>query len=553
MFKRLYSALPVLLSLVLAACAPSISDRAVANTEDAPATRPPTPVAPAAGNSPGAKPGAAPTPVTLRAVGEATTGASYVIVDTGQMTCYDDRTEIACPSEGAAFYGQDAQYADARPSYRDNGDGTVSDLNTGLMWQQSPDFNGDGQIDYGDKKTYQVALRDAGTFTLAGYDDWRLPTIKELYSLIDFTGASGAGRAVPYIDTTYFEFAYGDASAGERDIDAQFASSTLYVSTVMSGQQAMFGVNFADGRIKGYGIDSTPHSAGGKAFYVLYVRGNTSYGINDFIDNGDGTITDRATGLTWLRSDSGAFNAGPYGDGSLNWGEALGWCEGLEYAGYGDWRLPNAKELQSIVDYTRSPDTTNSAAIDPLFQATLLPNGINNSGQPNYAYYWSSTTHLDGRVLGENGVYVAFGEARGHMDHGNGLQLLDVHGAGAQRSDPKSGDPSALPVGFGPQGDLRNVYDYARCVRGGAQPMEVVVSGAEKPPMESGEQPAVGQPPVGDGPGGSPPEEAIEACSGLNEGAQCEIASPRGAILGTCLPIQTELACVPEGGPPRGK
>ena len=50
--------------------------------------------------------------------------------------------------------------------------------------------------------------------------------------------------------------------------------------------------------------------------------------------------------------------------GALNWEEALEWAESLEYAGYSDWRLPNAKELQNIVDYTRSPSTSETAAID---------------------------------------------------------------------------------------------------------------------------------------------------------------------------------------------
>jgi hypothetical protein len=42
---------------------------------------------------------------------------------------------------------------------------------------------------------------------------------------------------------------------------------------------------------------------------------------------------------------------------------------------------------------------------------------------------------------------------------------MDVHGAGAQRSDPKSGDPDAYPTGHGPQGDAIRIYNYVRCVR----------------------------------------------------------------------------------------
>ncbi len=461
---------------------------------------------------------------------------SYSIIDTGQTACYSDGGAMACPQAGESFYGQDAQYAGIQPSYENNGDGTVTDLNTGLMWQQSPDTNGDGTINANDKMNFETAQNYANTLTLAGYNDWRLPTIKELYSLMNFNGATGT---VPYLDTNYFDFAYGDTSAGERDIDAQFASSTLYVSDVMNGDQAMFGVNFADGRIKGYGIGANQKHPDGKTFYVLYVRGSNSYGINSFVDNGNGTITDEATGLTWMQTDSGV---------GLNWQESLNYCESLDYAGYTDWRLPDAKELQSIVDYSRSPDTTNSAAIDPLFQATLLPNGVNNSGEANYGHYWTSTTHLDGRVPGERAVYLAFGEARGVMDTWGGQQLMDVHGAGAQRSDQKSGDPDALPVGFGPQGDVQSINNLVRCVRNGAQFVEGAGTGTDTPAQPSGSAPAPGgQSPAG----GSPPQEAVNACTGLRESATCQFTAPHGEITGSCRSLaEGQLACVPAGGPP---
>lgn len=488
-------------------------------------------------------------------------GVSYPIVDTGQTTCYDNDSAITCPQTGGAFAGQDANYQGLAPAYQDNGDGTVTDLNTGLMWQQTSDFNGDGAINAQDKMSHADAVQNADAFTLAGYDDWRLPTIQELYSLMDFRGATGTADpsssqvpsdAVPFIDTNYFDFAYGDASIGERYIDAQYWSGTMYVSTTMNGNATAFGVNFADGRIKGYGTEVRDQN-GRDNRYVRYVRGN-SYGTNNFTDNGNGTIADAATGLTWLQADSGSFNAGPYGDGSLNWEEALAWCESLDYAGSSDWRLPNAKELHSIVDYSRSPDTTNSAAINPLFQTTFLENGINNNGYANYPHFWSSTTHLDGIPVGARAVYFAFGEAQGLM---NG-QMMDVHGAGAQRSDTKSGDPASLPVGAGPQGDVQSIYNYARCVSNGNASAS---SGGEAPsanqpqgnPTQNGQTQPTG--PAGGGQAGQgsqPPQEAITACTGLSQGASCSINTPNGTIIGTCgmPPNSTQLACVPAGGPP---
>jgi hypothetical protein len=310
--------------------------------------------------------------------------------------------------------------------------------------------------------TYGEAVAGVASFTLAGYDDWRLPTIKELYSLILFSGTDpnaedrDAAGLTPFIDTDFFVFTYGD-TAIERIIDSQYLSSTKYVFTTMHGNPTVFGVNFADGRIKGYPIaDPTGWE---KTFYVLHVRGSMDYGVNDFIANNDGTVSDTATGLIWLQDDSGSFEAGDTGDGSLDWGQALAWCEDLDFAGYNDWRLPNAKELQSIVDYERSPDTTGSPAIDPLFSSTMI---INEKGEADYPYYWTSTSHARAdAALPAAGVYLSFGRAMGYMMG----EWLDVHGAGAQRSDPKTGNPDAYPQGRGPQGDAIRIYNYARCVR----------------------------------------------------------------------------------------
>ena len=148
----------------------------------------------------------------------------------------------------------------------------------------------------------------------------------------------------------------------------------------------------------------------------------------------------------------------------MNWENALDHAENLEIAGYTDWRLPNAKELQSIVDYSRSPSTHNSAAIGPIFQTTSI---IDESGNDNYPFYWTSTTH-ENLQNGGSAVYVAFGEALGWIENPSGdFELMDVHGAGAQRSDPKDENPADYPYGHGPQGDVIRIYNYVRCVRGG--------------------------------------------------------------------------------------
>lgn len=408
---------------------------------------------------------------------------TYPIVDTGQKDYFNNSSQISEPVQGSSFYGQDANYSGNQPSYADNGDGTITDNITGLMWSKSTDLNGDGIVNVDDKLNYYDALSSAESLTLAGYNDWRIPSIKELYSLINFSGKDVSGyngsnteELTPFIDTDYFEFGYGDESAGERIIDAQFATTSIYVGNVMGGQKALFGVNFADGRIKGYPVDPTINEPNGKGFYILYVRGNTSYGINKFNNNNDGTITDNATGLMWSKEDNGE---------GLDWQGALEWVQqknNESYLGYNDWRLPNAKELQSILDYSRSPSTTNSAAIDPLFECTVIPD---EGGDSDYPFYWSGTTHENMR-FGDNAAYVCFGEALGWMQVMNSnYQLLDVHGAGAQRSDPKAGDPNDYPYGHGPQGDVIRIYNYVRIVRDAP---EVDNNNAPDVPQINGEQ-----------------------------------------------------------------
>lgn len=297
--------------------------------------------------------------------------------------------------------------------------------------------------------TFAEAFKKAKDLELGGSSDWRVPTIKELYSLIQFTGRMNGQKAIrPFIDTQYFVQPLGNVSLGEREIDAQTWSSTEYAGRTMKNDETVFGVNFVDGRIKGY-PKYNPRSRLSNKMYFRFVRGNKLYGINQYIDNKDGTITDFATGLMWQKSDNGQ---------GMNWKEALSYAENLSFGGYGDWRLPNAKELQSIVDYSRTPQTNGTAAIDPIFETSTIKDP---EGDKQYPYFWTSTTHLEGRNPYSSAVYIAFGAAQGKMRN----RLMDVHGAGSQRSDPKSGSASDYPQYFGPQGDLRYVFNYVRCVR----------------------------------------------------------------------------------------
>jgi TolB protein len=102
--------------------------------------------------------------------------------------------------------------------------------------------------------------------------------------------------------------------------------------------------------------------------------------IGPYTNNG-AAIYDQATGLTWMQKTADTNNNGSITlDDALNWQDALAYCEGLELSGYSDWRVPNIRELKSLVDHR----TSLAAVLDPIFQYETA-----------YAacYYWSSTTN----------------------------------------------------------------------------------------------------------------------------------------------------------------
>lgn len=382
---------------------------------------------------------------------------SYAIVDTDQAECYASAS--GAPIQCAGL-GYDADHEGNQLDYMLSADGlTVTDNVTGLVWQQSSDRNADGLINYDDKLFQTEALSYCNELSLSGNDDWRLPNIKEAFSLIIFSGEDASGYRgsdtsvlIPFLDEA-FDWAFGDLNSDrDRIIDAQYASTTLYLSTTMYGNPTMFGVNYVDGRIKGY----PSHT---KEFYVRCVTGNEDYGVNDLVANDDQTVNDQATGLMWQQND---FE-------STNWDNAVAECKAATTASYNDWRLPNVKELQSLVDYTKSPDTHNAAAISPLFNTTSI---LNEAGETDWGSYWASTTHLDFSGEGSDASYVSFGRSLGYFRDA----VTDVHGAGAQRSDDKtnvSQEPGARsatgPNGTffykGPQGDILRDNNMVRCVR----------------------------------------------------------------------------------------
>ena len=343
------------------------------------------------------------------------------VPDTQQGNCFNTGSKTACPSEGHKLYGQDAHYHGPEPSYTDNGDGTITDNITGLLWEKA---HHDTRLDFHDAK------RACENLTLGGRGDWRLPNIKELFSLADFRGAV---KRRAYIDDV-FEIREPDESILKNDRFAsthftsmmgQTWSSTIYTGEHYGrrGVEAAFFYNFLDGHLK----QAPTH--GPMGLFYRCVNG-PEWGQNDFRDNGDNTVTDNATGLTWQKSDDGQ---------TRDWLGALQYCEALTLAGHDDWRLPNIKELQSIVDYSRH---------DPALDQRFLKQSDKN------AWFWSSTTHGDNISMAS---YICFGKCVS-------VQGVDTHGAGAQRSDPKTGNPARW-TSLGGQEDEVRIENLVRCLR----------------------------------------------------------------------------------------
>jgi hypothetical protein len=393
-------------------------------------------------------------------VGYSAAEGGYPIVSCGTTKFYHNTGRFEEGSEPksdedfgkqSAYYNQTDKVNKSSYQFFDAEEKIVEDLVTGLMWTSSPFLFGK------EKKTFREALEGLDDFNakkLGGFDDWRIPTIKELYSLADFSGSFGFefNTSEPFFDTNYFDMpdAPEVLNPGDRFLDTQSVTSTIYRSKTLGSTTTMFGYNFRDGFLKGY--------PSVKTFTVFYVRGNTNYGQNMFVENGDGTVSDLATGLMWMKYDSGFFRTGPTGDGRMDWLSAMRYSENLMFAGHDDWRLPDAKQLHSILDYDRCPDVTDSPAIDPIFECTPF---VNMAGLADWSDYWTSTPFCERN----ESIDMSFGRGMGAL----GGSPMDVHGAGAQRGDIRSagnGD-TFYPWNGGkhPQGDETHARNMVRPVR----------------------------------------------------------------------------------------
>lgn len=312
------------------------------------------------------------------------TGWAFRLPDTGQQACYDLQGEILCPQPGEPFYGQDAQYHGPELTYQDNGDGTVTDLNTGLIWQKSTaDIDEDGQITSGDFLNWQDACDLCNELTVSGHSGFRLPSRRELLSIVDY--GKGSFPVINSIFNCLFDHYWSGSS-----------------HAIYPPDEWAWYVGFS------HGYSELKQKRTGN--FVRCVRGET-IPTPTFIDNQDGTVTDEATGLMWQKSGDG--------HGRI-WQDALCYCESLELAGYADWRLPNIRELESLVDWDRY-----DPAIDPVFESHSF-------------LYWSGTTQLPGSFAW--GVNFNYGRVGYSNSKGENLYVRCV-----RSSQLKTDNDKAIP------------------------------------------------------------------------------------------------------------
>jgi hypothetical protein len=134
--------------------------------------------------------------------------------------------------------------------------------------------------------------------------------------------------------------------------------------------------------VSGFPEQDGEHSPSFAPSYTIFARG------------GGSVTVDNRTGLMWVTDPTAAGIGGTY-----FWSAGVTTCYNLSYAGYSDWHLPNIRELQSIVDYTRQ-----NPAIDVNFFYNIQSN-----------YYRSSTTLYTTPALTSYGLYVDFSD--GHIGY----------------------------------------------------------------------------------------------------------------------------------------
>ena len=272
------------------------------------------------------------------------------------------------------------------PRFADNGDGTMTDNLTGLIWLKDG-----GCIK---EKKWEDSLKAIADFNTtpgnynclgyaANYSDWHLPNAKELKSLTNYGASDSAAwlNSEGFADMNAYYW-----SSTTNQVDPSFAwmvriSTGKEVPDLKSNQYYVLPVR-AGASVNSYELPKTGQTISYAPGDDGYIQAGIEWPNPRFADNGDGTMTDNLTGLMWLK-DGGCIKEKKWEDSlkaiaDLNNNPGNYNCLGYA-ANYSDWHLPNAKELKSLTNYGASDSAT----------------WLNSEGfvDVNASYYWSSTTN----------------------------------------------------------------------------------------------------------------------------------------------------------------
>jgi hypothetical protein len=286
------------------------------------------------------------------------TPAARVLM-TGQSLCWDaNGTHISCDQTGQDGDKQ-AGVPWRDPRFTDNGDGTVTDNLTGLIWLK--DANGFGEVPWEEalSKARALASGSPGLTDGSMAGNWRLPNVNELQSLLDLSNA--AGPALPdrhpfanvqaanyWSSTSVAAFPalawYVALAVGPPVFDLKFNAMRVWPVRGQSTQVAQTGQKMCWDSM-GKEIPCRGTGQDGE------IQAGVPWPEPRFTDHNDGTVTDHLTGLVWLK------NGTPFG--TRTWEQALRDCNDLasgspgltDHSEKGQWRLPNIHELRSLEDY----------------------------------------------------------------------------------------------------------------------------------------------------------------------------------------------------------
>lgn len=238
-----------------------------------------------------------------------------VILIIGMMSCHgDDQNDpLTSPEPVSAS------------DFSDNGDGTITDITTGLVWLKNANCLGAGNHEYAEEVIAELAHGKCGLEDESQPGQWRLPHVKELLGLLDYSLDPVLPLQLPF----------------ENVVENWCWSST-------AEDDLAWVVHLGNG--------DTGLPGGGTIRNILAVKGSLYITTPDFVDNGNGTVTDTITGLTWLKN-ADCFGKLPQenaADTVATWLEN-GKCELNDGSGIGDWRLPTIKEMIDILDYSQNP------------------------------------------------------------------------------------------------------------------------------------------------------------------------------------------------------